>query len=218
MWLGWRGLWIGCLRRALDTLWSGSATLVRRTGGARAEQGLLRQAVQSHAACDGGVDRAVWIGRYDRLIHRLGVPAAHSPPSLTVTPRVGALCGGGSGRVRGHVSVPLPHTRLCLPLRIAQPTPSSLQPTDVHSTTIGGGYYNACSTSPAPCVPHSYAIATHSATSHDLTCGTANNDICMHLTTPTTTKQLPRARLYVLQLLADQRLHLCASKVGTCDV
>ena len=59
---------------------------IRRTGGARAEQGLLRQAVQSHAACDGGVDRAVWIGRYDRLIPRLGVPAAHSPPSLTVTP------------------------------------------------------------------------------------------------------------------------------------
>lgn len=157
--------------------------------------------------------REVWIG-WRAHPHARRACRALAAISYTVTPRLGAQVWWGSGRVRGHVSVRRSHT-FSLPLRIAQPTPSSLQPyVTPHDDRRGvKRVLKSQNMLRDERRPWSSSSMCTGFIRHRRTAPPATTP-----TTPTTTKQLPRARLYVLQLLADQRLHLCASKVGTCDV
>ena len=143
--------------------------------------------------------------------------------SYTVTPRVGALvwwgirpCQGGATCVKVRLDEHV-HGLAC-PCASRNPLPRPCNLMCLHDDRRGvkrvrkhdsGVVERELSASCMyVCVPHSYAIARHSATTHR----PRPHNTTQHLTTPTSTKQLHRARLYVLELLADQRLHLCASK------
>ena len=208
------------MRRALDT--ENSSQDRRLWQGALAEPGRNKGCFDRRRSRTRRA-REVWIG-WRAHPHARRACRALAAISYTVTPRLGAQVWWGSGRVRGHVSVRRSHT-FSLPLRIAQPTPSSLQPY-VSPRRSEGGKTRAKSQDrgvverelSASCMYMCTAFIRHRQTQRHHAPATTSQHNTRHLTTPTTTKQLPRARLYVLELLADQRLHLCASKVGTCDV